>query len=93
MDKMVVLFTMKGCDFCEQFKKMLKEENIDFVNRDIQENKSEYEMFVKSTGNEFVPSFMVIESPNKNPKSHLYAPGRDYEELDKAVSIIKEHLE
>lgn len=92
MDKMVVLFTMKGCAFCEQFKKMLKEEKIDFVNRDIQENKDEYEMFVKSTGNEFVPSFMVIESPNENPVSHLYAPGRDYEELDKAVSIIKEHL-
>jgi glutaredoxin len=92
MDKMVVLFTMKGCAFCDQFKKMLKEENIDFVNRDIQENKDEYDMFVKSTGNDFVPSFMVIESPNENPVSHLYAPGRDYEELDKAVSIIKEHI-
>jgi glutaredoxin len=92
MDKVVVLFTMKGCAFCEQFKKMLKEEKIEFVNRDIQENKDEYDMFVKATGNEFVPSFMVIESPNNNPISHLYAPGRDYEELDKAVSIIKEHI-
>ena len=92
MDKIVVVFTMKGCAFCDQFKKMLKEENIDFVNRDIQENKDEYDMFVKSTDNDFVPSFMVIESPNENPVSHLYAPGRDYEELDKAVSIIKEHI-
>jgi glutaredoxin len=92
MDKVVVLFTMKGCAFCEQFKNMLKGEKIEFVNRDIQENKDEYEMFVKATGNEFVPSFMVIESPNNNPISHLYAPGRDYEELDKAVSIIKEHI-
>jgi glutaredoxin len=92
MDKVVVLFTMKGCAFCEQFKKMLKQEKIEFANRDIQENKEEYDMFVKATGNEFVPSFMVIESPNNNPISHLYAPGRDYEELDKAVSIIKEHI-
>jgi glutaredoxin len=92
MDKVVVLFTMKGCAFCEQFKNMLKEEKIEFVNRDIVENKDEYDMFVKATSNDFVPSFMVIESPNNNPISHLYAPGRDYEELDKAVSIIKEHI-
>jgi len=92
MDKLLVLFTMQGCSFCEQFKSKLKENNIEYANRDIHENKEEYDMFVKATGNDFVPSFMIIESPNENPVSHLYAPGRDYEDLDKAVSIIKEHV-
>jgi glutaredoxin len=92
MDKIVVVFTMAGCGFCEQFKGMLKEQNIDFVNRDINENKDEYDSFVKATGNDFVPSFMVIDSPNENPTSHLYAPGRDFQDLDKAVSIVKEHV-
>ena len=92
MDKILVLFTMKGCGFCEQFKTKLNENNIIFVNRDIHENKEEYDMFVKKTGNDFVPSFMIIESPNENPVSHLYAPGNDFDDLDKAVSIIKEHV-
>lgn len=92
MDKIVVVFTMKTCGFCEQFKTKLTENNIEFVNRDINENKEEYDAFVKTTGNDFVPSFMVIESPNENPKSYLYAPGKDFEDLDKALGIIKEHL-
>ena len=92
MDKIVVVFTMKTCGFCEQFKGKLTENNIEFVNRDINEHKEEYDAFVKATGNDFVPSFMVIESPNENPKSHLYAPGKDFEDLDKALGIIKEHL-
>lgn len=92
MDKIVVVFTMKTCGFCEQFKTKLNDNNIEFVNRDIHENKEEYDAFVKVTGNDFVPSFMVIESPNENPVSHLYAPGRDYEDLDKALNIIKEHV-
>jgi thiamine pyrophosphokinase len=50
-------------------------------------------MFVKKTGNDFVPSFMIIESPNENPVSHLFAPGKDFDDLDKAVTIIKEHFE
>jgi glutaredoxin len=92
MDKVLVVFTMNGCGFCEQFKTKLHENNIEFVNRDINENQDEYNMFVKATGNDFVPSFMVIESPNENPVSHLYAPGRDYQDLDRAISIIKEHV-
>jgi len=92
MDKIVVVFTMKTCGFCEQFKTKLTENNINFVNRDINENKEEYDAFVKATGNDFVPSFMVIESPNENPVSHLYAPGKDFEDLDKALGIIKEHI-
>lgn len=92
MDKIVVVFTMNTCGFCEQFKTKLTENNIEFVNRDIHENKEDYDMFVKATGNDFVPSFMVVESPYENPVSYLYAPGRDYEDLDKALSIIKEHV-
>ena len=92
MDNMVVVFTMKGCGFCEQFKTKLTENEIVFVNRDIHDNKEEYDAFVKATGNDFVPSFMVIESPNESPVTHLYAPGKDFEDLDKALTIIKEHL-
>jgi glutaredoxin len=61
MDKVVVLFTMKGCPFCVDLKNMLNESNIEYFDRDIDEYKEEYEMFVEITENEYVPAFMLID--------------------------------
>jgi glutaredoxin len=84
---------MEGCQFCVQMKDKLKESNIDFIERDIFEHNDEYEMFVEVTQNDFVPAFMIIENPDKdNEKSHLFAPDRDYEDIEDGVSIIKEHF-
>ena len=94
MDKLVILFTMEGCPYCVQMKDQLKESDIDFVERDIEEHKDEYDMFVEITENEFVPAFMIVESPDTDDhKSYLYAPERDYNEIEEGVSIIKEHFE
>jgi hypothetical protein len=84
---------MDGCPYCVQMKDKLKESNIDFLERDIFEHNDEYEMFVEVTQNDFVPAFMIIENPDKdNEKSLLFAPDRDYEDIDDGVSIIKEHF-
>jgi glutaredoxin len=84
---------MKGCPFCEMMKEQLKESNIEFYERDIDENESEYDLFVEITENEYVPAFMIVESPNDVPKSYLYAPERDFDEIEDGVKIIKEHLQ
>jgi glutaredoxin-related protein len=84
---------MDGCPYCVQMKDKLKESNIDFLERDIFEHNDEYEMFVEVTQNDFVPAFMIIENPDKdNEKSFLFAPDRDYEDIEDGVSIIKEHF-
>ena len=49
MDKLAVLFTMKGCPFCVELKEMLDKENIPYVDRDIHEYEEEYELFVEVT--------------------------------------------
>ena len=93
MDKLLILFTMKGCPHCETMKKQLKESNIQFEVRDIDEHEDEYQMFVEITENEFVPAFMIVESPDTDDhKSYLYAPDRDYDEIEDGVAIIKEHF-
>ena len=93
MDKLLILFTMDGCPYCVQMKDQLRESNIDFVERDIDEHKDEYDMFVEITENEFVPAFMIVESPDTDDhKSYLYAPERDYNEIEEGVAIIKEHF-
>jgi glutaredoxin len=93
MDKVVILFTMKGCPHCVEMKEMLVNEGIDFVDRDIDEYEEEYNMFVEITENEYVPAFMLIENPETDPISELYAPDRDYDDLEDGVGIIKEWLE
>jgi glutaredoxin len=92
MDKLVILFSMKGCPHCVTMKDSLKENNIDFIERDIDEYKDEYDLFVEATNNEYVPAFMVIEDITGNQKTSLYAPERDYNEITEGVEIIKNHL-
>lgn len=84
---------MEGCPYCVQMKDQLTESNINFVERDIDEHKDEYDMFVEITENEFVPAFMIVESPDTDDhKSYLFAPERDYNEIEEGVAIIKEHF-
>jgi len=92
MDKLVIVYTMNGCPFCVMMKEQLKESNIEFYERDIDEHKDEYDMFVEITENDYVPAFMIVESPGEEPKSLLFAPERDFNEISEGVDIIKKHL-
>ena len=92
MDKLVIVYTMNGCPFCEMMKEQLKESNIEFYERDIDEHKDEYDMFVEITENEYVPAFMIVESPGEEPKSLLFAPERDFNGISEGIDIIKKHL-
>lgn len=89
MDKIAVLFTMKGCPFCVELKEMLEKEEIPYVDRDIHKYEDEYDMFVEVTGNEYVPAFMLIESPENDPKTELFAPDRDFQDINEGFEIIK----
>lgn len=92
-DLSVIIYTMKGCPFCKDFKDMLIQENITFYERDIEKFSDEYDTFSKIVENDLIPAFMIIESDGEKMKSYLYAPDRNYEELTEAVQIIKEHRE
>ena len=61
---------MKGCPFCTDFKEMLVKENVEFFDRDIDEYKDEYDLFVEITSNEMIPSMLIIEGDEKcDPQS------------------------
>lgn len=83
---------MKGCPFCEDFKKMLDEEKIDYVDRDIFEHEKEYDTYSKITENDMIPALLIIEGDEKNHKSFLYAPERNFNELTEALDIVKKHV-
>lgn len=88
----VIVYTMKGCPFCEDFKKMLQEHNIKFHERDIHEHESEYDTYSKITNNDMIPALLIIEGDDKNHKSYLYAPERNFEKLDEALEIVRKHV-
>jgi len=92
MDKVLVLFTMEGCPYCVEMKEKLNEAGIEFVDRDINIYEEEYDLFVEVTENEYVPAFMIIESPEDNPTTKTFTPDRDFNEIDEGVNIIKEHF-
>lgn len=87
----VIVYTMQGCPFCVEFKELLQKEGIEFFDRDIDENKEEYDLFVEITKNDMVPSLLIIEGDNDNHESFLYAPETNYDELSEAVQIIDIH--
>jgi glutaredoxin len=92
MDKLLIVFTMEGCPFCQIMKDRLNEEEIEYYERDINIHEEEYGMFKEITENDFVPAFMIVENPDDEPFSHLFAPERDYNEIEEGIGIIKEHF-
>lgn len=91
-DLSVVVYTMKNCPFCKEFKDLLVKEEIDFVDRDIDEYEEEYDLFSEITENDMVPALLIIEGNEEEHSSFLYAPERNYNELTEAVDIIRGHL-
>ena len=84
---------MDGCPFCTMMKDKLKESNINFHDRDIDEHKEEYDLFVEITESDYVPAFMIIEGDEqKQPITSLYAPDRDFNDLDEGIEIIKNKM-
>ena len=90
-DLNVIVYTMKGCPFCDQFKEMLVKENIEFFDRDIDKYSDEYDTYSKITENDMIPALLIIEGEGDKYESFLYAPDRNYMELTEAVDIIKGH--
>lgn len=90
-DLSVVVYTMKGCPFCTDFKEMLTNEGIEFFDRDIDDYKDEYDIFVEVTDNDMIPAMLIIEGNDETHESFLYAPERNYNELSEAVDIIQGH--
>jgi glutaredoxin len=87
----VIVYTMKGCPFCVDFKEMLTKEGIEFFDRDIDEYKEEYDLYSEITDNDMIPALLIIEGTEENHTSFLYAPDRDYHELNEALDIVKAH--
>jgi glutaredoxin len=93
-NKLVIIYSMKGCPHCTDFKDLLVQNGIEFYDRDIDEYSDEFDMFVELTGKDFVPAFMLVdESESDEPIPMLFAPEEDFNELEEGLEIIKKFLQ
>ncbi len=80
----VRVFSMKGCPHCDNLKNKLKENNIEFVELDVDDNELLYERFSKKVKNEFLPAMLVDKT--------AYVPEKSFNTIDEAVELVKKHL-
>jgi glutaredoxin len=80
----ISVFSMKGCPHCDNLKNKLKENNIEFVELDIDDNELLYERFSKKVNNEFLPAILVGKT--------AYVPEKSFTTIDEAVELVKKHL-
>lgn len=92
--KAVIIYTMDGCPHCINMKEQLRENNIDFLERNVDKHKREYESFVKATNNDYLPAFTLLEiDDDKNANNIvLMAPDRDYKDINEAIDKVKNYL-
>jgi len=83
MDSLVV-YTAKGCPYCEKLKKGLKKIGVNFneVRVDLEKNKKIYESLEKVSGDTSVPMMLVN-------KKHLLVPGKSFNTIEEGVSLIE----
>jgi glutaredoxin len=75
---------MKGCPHCDNLKNKLKENNIEFVELDIDDNNLLYERFSKKVDDEFLPAILIGKT--------AYVPEKSFTTIDEAVELVKKHL-
>lgn len=92
-DLNVIVYTMKGCPHCTEFKNMLKEKEIDFFDRDIEDYYDEYQVFVEVSKSSYIPALLIIEGDGDIHTPHIYVPESNYQTLEEAVIIVETHIE
>lgn len=93
--KKVLVYTMKNCPYCINVKKMLKENKIDFLERDVEEFQDEYSRFVKKTKNDYLPAFTLLEM-NEDKKEIIdmkfLLPDESFKDIKEAVEKVSKFL-
>ena len=81
----IKIFSMKGCQHCDNLKYQLSMNKIDYTVIDIDDNKDLYESFSKKVDSDFLPAVLVGKT--------VFLPERSFNTIDEAVVQIKTHLQ
>jgi len=80
MKEKITIYTNKTCPYCDQVKEKLKESSIEFIEKDIIEDKVEWESVWSLTNNPVTPTVKI--------GNEFLLPGRDFQHPQNLVDII-----
>jgi len=88
--KQIAIFTLNGCSHCHELKNKLNNENIIFHDIEITKNREIWENIKLQTGEDILPTVFIQTDSDGN--GLVYIPGRDFQDLDEIVQIIKNNI-
>lgn len=88
--KRIIIFTMKGCPFCENLKKRLTGASIRFIEMDIDEYSDIWKELVKEIQHEYLPTTIITD--DEIDEGYVFVPTIDYQTEDEIFEIIKSHV-
>ena len=80
MKEKITIYTNETCPYCEQVKNKLKESEIDFVERQTKDWKTDWKKITYTTGIGTVPTVLH--------QNTYFVPGRDFQNPDQLVEIL-----
>lgn len=86
----IVIFTLNGCGHCQSLKKRLDDILIPYTEIEIGANEEIWTQVVRQTGEDVIPTIFIKK--NDNEDGPVYVPGRDYQNEDEIVEIIKTYV-
>jgi glutaredoxin len=85
----VFIFSLMGCEHCEDLKKRLTNEQISFKDFEINKHKPFWDEIVKQTGSDLVPT--VFLKDDKRKTARVLVPLKDFNNGDEVIKIIKKY--
>jgi glutaredoxin len=85
----VFVFTLNDCEHCKDLKTKLSNVQISFREFEINEHKPFWDDVVKQTGTDVVPTLYLLDKINK--RSRVLIPGKDFNDGDEAIKMIKKY--
>ena len=80
---MIRLYTMDNCQYCNNLKKLLKADNIEYVEVNVghKENEDEFKVVYEITGSDNVPTMKIGKQ--------LFAPDVSFSSIQEAFDLAK----
>ena len=85
----VFIFSLTGCNYCQDLKKRLTNEQIHFKDFDVNQHKPFWDEIVKQTGSDYVPTIYLKD--DKKRIGRILVPLKDFNNGDEAINIIKNY--
>jgi len=86
----IAVFTLNGCVHCAELKNKLRKQSIHFHDIEITKNRVLWESIISQTGDDILPTVFI--QTDKEGNGQVYTPGRDFQDIDEVIEIIKNNI-